>query len=175
MHIEDYVSGALHAYASEWLGAAPSVQLELRAMANHLGAYLVEGLGLKQEWAVGTFVRGKLDDIDDDCGERQEVAKSLVAQVRLDAEELGVPSDDIVHETGFQRTIMTRLYTDWAEDPEPVLDDDDLVDLVEADGEPCDRPDLCDWRDSSDSAEYVCGACGKTEPKEAKPVVFQDQ
>lgn len=173
MHIEDYVSGALHAYASEWLGAAPQVQLELRAMADHLGAYLVEGLGLKQEWAVGTFLGGELDDIDDADIAPLPVKQSLAIQQRLDAKEVG--DEELVRASGFRRTIMTRLYTDWAEDPEPVLDDEDLVDLVEADGEPCDRPDLCDWRDSSDSAEYVCGACGKTEPKEAKPVVFQDQ
>lgn len=164
MHIEDYVSGALHAYADEWLAAAPQVQLELHAMAHHLGAYLAEGLGLKQEWAVGAYNQhGNLDDIDDECEDRQVVVRCLEIQQGLDK---GEGTGEV------PRVLMTRLYTDWADDPEPILDDE-LLDLVEADGEPCQQPDACNWFAAGD--EYVCSACGKAELKEAGPVVFQDQ
>lgn len=175
MHIEDRLTKAIHAYA-DLLGGAPQVQLEIRAMADHMGAFLVEELGLKQEWAVGTFVRGKLDDIDDDSTDPQDVVDALAMHNRLDAEETF--ADDIVNELGFRRSGMTRLYTDWEEDEQPVADvDEDLAFLVDDDGEPCPRPNDCNWREGSDGDEnfYVCNACGKVEDKKDEPVVFQDQ
>jgi hypothetical protein len=143
--IQDLMVKAIQSYANT-IDFSEDSRLCILALAESMSPHIINELGLKQEWAVGTFFRGKLDDIDDEDTDPQVVMDSLEIQERADKVWLSAetPEDDIP-----RRALMTRITTGWAEEVDPEVDEH-LLELVAneevvlcANGG---SPDAHDWR-----------------------------
>lgn len=153
--IQDLVTKAIQGYA-ETIPQFEESRLCILALAEQMAVYVIDDLKLEQEWAVGTFFGGQLDNISDEDVDPSPVMDALEAHELLDAQDARA---GVLNET-MRRALMTRINTGWAEEDDPEIDEH-LVELVEAEESiPCVNgdPTYHNWKSREDGG-YECPSC----------------
>ncbi len=122
--IEDMVTRAIQAYADDVATEDdyPSTTIALLALADSMAPYLVEKLGLKQEWGIAiSYPPDPLDEVS----HRSDTPD----WPRAELERLGFWDAELNFNDESRRYLAFRLYTDWTEEQQASLDPD-LVQLA---------------------------------------------
>jgi hypothetical protein len=129
--MQDMVTAAIQSYTKKFGSQTDPGALVILAIAEDLAAHVIDELGLKQEWGVGTYQKrhGKesLDDILLEDSDRSRALRNVKKVQQTDRAQLDGGEVD------FRRALVTYIFREWTEEePEAELDPE-LVELVESD------------------------------------------
>lgn len=137
--MRDVITKGIQSYADS-IDPFPESQLAIRALAPALADHLVDALPLIQQWAVGTEINGKLDDLDDEDEDREAVIRHLA-----EAREFDRQTEASYGKQNVARNLYTSFGIDWIPDPEPDIEED-LLRLVEQDADDGTPEPEHDWQ-----------------------------